>query len=139
MKLFALGFTVALALLSVVVILCDALPRMHTALRRRRKRQGGAFGVVVDRAGAVVGAYLDPFGHPWRAARLHDRESPWVVPGPDGHGWAWEGFGATEAEAADAANRLRRRHLLLLPELRDRDKGDGGSIISLPYAPPSRE
>lgn len=137
MKLFALGFVSALALLSVVVILCDALPRMHAALRRRRKRQGGAFGVVVDRTGAVVGAYLDPFGHPWRAARIHDHQSPWVKPGPDGQGWAWEGFGATELEAAGAANRLRRRHLLLLPELRDR--GDGGGLIPLPYAPPAGE
>lgn len=139
MKLFSLGFTAALALLSLGVILCDAVPRMHAALRRRRKRQGGAFGVVVGRTGVVLGTYLDPFGHPWRAARIHDPESPWVVPGPDGHGWAWEGFGATEAEAQEAANRLRRRHLHLLPGLRDRDDGNRGGVIPVPYAPPAAD
>lgn len=89
----------------VLVVLADAMPRARAALRRRRLSGGGAFGAVVDPAGAVLGVYLDPWGHPWRAARVH-HQGPWLAD----ERWVCEGFGATAEEAVDAANRLRRRH-----------------------------
>lgn len=140
MRELSLEFAYVLAVLSALVLLFDALPRVRASIRRMRRSRGGAFGVVLDRKGNVLGTYLDPFGHPWRAARVHEADSPWVTPGPDGQGWAWEGFGRTEEEAYEAANRLRRRHLQLLPLLSD-DDDDGGEPGYLrqpsPYAPQS--
>jgi hypothetical protein len=139
MKELSLDFAYALAMLCVLVVLFDALPRVGAYLRRMRRARGGVFGVVVDRRGEVLGTYVDPFGHPWRAPRVHDRESPWVrAPGPDGQGWAWEGFGRTEEEAYMAANRLRRRHLRLLPWLTgDGDDDQDSFSYPTPFAPRS--
>jgi hypothetical protein len=129
------GVTVGLGLLSSVVVLVDYVPRAWAAIRRRRSRQGGAWGVVLNRGGAVLGTYLDPFGHPWRSPRIHGAGSPWVTADPREKEWAWEGFGATEEEARLAANRLRRRHLQLLGLLEEPDE-EGGSFALQPYAPP---
>ena len=136
LKFFSLELAAFVAVLCAVVLAFDAMPRLVAAVRRRRRSRGGAFGVVVDRRGRVLGTYLDPFGHPWRAPRVHDRESPWVTPGPDGQGWAWEGFGGTEEEAYAAANRLRRRHLQLLPWMGDDGEEDFLSFPT-PFAPPT--
>jgi hypothetical protein len=94
--------------------------------------------VVLSRDGGVLGTYLDPFGHPWRAPRIHGDDSPWVQRSPTEKVWAWEGFGATEDEAREAANRLRRRHLQLLGLLDEPDEGEeGGSfVLPQPFAPP---
>ncbi len=140
MKELSLDFACVLAVLSALVVLFDALPRASATLRRMRRSRDGTFGVVVDRHGEVLGTYLDPFGHPWRAPRVHDRDSPWVTSvGPDGQGWAWEGFGRTEEEAYQAANRMRRRHLQLLPGLSDGGDEDEGhfSFTAPPFAPRS--
>lgn len=129
----------AVGVLCGMVLALDALPRAVAAIRRRRAAHGGAFGVVVNRAGLVVGTYLDPFGHPWRTPRVHGAESPWVAgTGCDGRDRAWEGFGATEEEAYLSANRLRRRHLQLLTMLEDDGgKEDGEFLIPQPYVPES--
>ena len=128
----------AMGVLCGLVLALDALPRAVAAIHRRRAARGGAFGVVVDRSGQIVGTYLDPFGHPWRTPRVHDAGSPWTTTGPDGRDRAWEGFGATEEEAYLSANRLRRRHLQLLTMLED-DGGyeDGEFLIPQPYVPES--
>ena len=138
MRELAFDIAAVLAVASALVLACDAVPRLGAAVRRRRAARGGAFGVVVDRRGRILGTYLDPFGHPWRAPRVHDRESPWVAEvGPDGQGWAWEGFGATEEEAYAAANRMRRRHLRLLPLIGgDEDDGEEPDFLfRTPVAP----
>ncbi|HYW06113.1 MAG TPA: hypothetical protein VE913_04100 [Longimicrobium sp.] len=129
----------AVGILSFGVVLCDFVPRAAGWLRRRRASKGGAFGVVVDRGGAVVGTYLDPFGHPWRSPRIHGADSPWVVAEAGGKAWAWEGFGRTRDEARTAANRLRRRHLQLLGLLQaaDGDEEGGSFALPQPYAPPT--
>ncbi len=136
MREFVFDVVTVMAILCGLVLAADALPRAVAAVHRRRAARGGAFGVVVDRAGQVVGTYLDPFGHPWRTPRVHDAGSPWV----DAHGreHAWEGFGATEEEAYQSANRLRRRQLQLLTMLED-DGGreDGEFLIPQPYIPGS--
>ncbi len=129
------GVTVGLALLSSVVVLFDYVPRALAAIRRRRASQGGAWGVVLDPAGAVLGTYLDPFGHPWRSPRIHGDGSPWVTAAAPEKPWAWEGFGATEEEARLAANRLRRRHLQLLGLLEQPDEEGGSFALPQPYAP----
>lgn len=118
MRIFALWLVTGVAALSAAVLLFEAVVAARAALHRRRRRRRGTFGVVVDRNGRVLGTYLDPFLHTCRAARMHQVGSPWVRPGPDGRGWAWEGFGSTEEEARRAANRLRRRDLRRLPEIR---------------------
>jgi hypothetical protein len=130
--------TVALGILSFGVVLFDFVPRASAAVRRRRGRRGGAWGVVLDEAGRVLGTYLDPFGHPWRAPRIHGADSPWVNAAPHEKGWAWEGFGTTQEDARDAANRLRRRHLQLLGLLDEPEDGEEGGSFALPqpFAPP---
>lgn len=127
------------AVLCPVVVLFDFVPRASAALRRRRASQGGAWGVVLDGGGGVLGAYLDPFGHPWRTPRIHGAGSPWVTAVPGEKAWAWEGFGASEEEAKLAANRLRRRHLQLLGLLDDdeRDEEGGSFVLPQPFAPPT--
>jgi len=140
LKVVSFDLAIVVAVLSAVVLAVDALPRLTAAWKRRRSAKGGAFGVVLDRRGIVLGTYLDPFGHPWRAPRVHEAGSPWVETGIDGQGWAWEGFGVTEEEAFAAANRLRRRHLQLLPWFGDDgDAGGEEDFLSLPrpYAPPT--
>ena len=131
--------TIALGVLSSIVLLFDFVPRLSTAIRRRRASQGGAWGVVLSREGSVLGTYLDPFGHPWRAPRIHGAGSPWVNALPSEKVWAWEGFGATEDEARESANRLRRRHLQLLGLLNEPDEGEEGGSFALPepFAPPT--
>ena len=118
MKWLALEVVVVITALSGVVILCDAGVRWHAALKRRRKRREGVYGVVIDRHGKTLGVYLDPFGSLSRRARLHRDESPWTSSDVLGRQtWAWEGFGLTEHEARAAANRLRRTHLPIIPRL----------------------
>ena len=106
-----------LGILASLVVLVDFVPRAGDWLRRRRLNRGGAFGAVVDPAGRVLGIYLDPWGHRWRSARVHEGDSPWSGL----EGWACEGFGATAEEAVESANRLRRRHLQLLGLRADED------------------
>ncbi len=138
LKVLSFDLAIVVAALSAIVLAVDALPRLAAAVQRRRRAKGGAFGVVLDRRGIVLGTYLDPFGHPWRAPRVHEAGSPWVEIGIDGQGWAWEGFGATEEEAFAAANRLRRRHQQLLPRFGDDGEAGGEEdFVSLPYAPPT--
>jgi hypothetical protein len=137
MRELFLDFATAVGLLCGLVLAVDAAPRAVASLRRRRAARGGAFGVVVDRRGRVLGTYLDPFGHPWRTPREHGPESPWAVEGPDGQAMAWEGFGATREEALHAANRLRRRQLHLLSWLEDDERGEDDWVrLSQPMVPP---
>jgi hypothetical protein len=137
MRELLLDFVIAVGLLCGLVLAVDAAPRALASLRRRRAARGGAFGVVVDRAGRVLGTYLDPFAHPWRTPREHGPESPWVASAPDGLAMAWEGFGATREEALHAANRLRRRQLQLLSWLEDDEHGEDDWVkLSEPMAPP---
>lgn len=83
----------------------------------RNLRPAGAVGVVVDPQGAILGTYLDPFADPRRPPRLHEAGSPWL--GRGAREWAWEGFGGTQQEALARANRLRLRHLRLVPAMLD--------------------
>jgi len=138
MKQILFDLVTAVGILCGLVLAMDAFPRAVAAVRRRRAARGGAFGVVVNRAGVVLGTYLDPFGHPWRTPRVHGADSPWVAACPLGGDRAWEGFGATEEEALQSANRLRRRHLQFLPLIED-DGGyeDGEFLIPQPYVPGS--
>ena len=107
--------TVALALLCVDVFL-----RARDAWRRRRRAQGGVYGVVVDRDGRVLGTYVDPTQPPRRASFVHGPGSVWTGSDPtDSTAWAWEGQGATEEDARRAAYRLRQLYVNLLPELRE--------------------
>lgn len=116
-----------IAVLATLLIIIDVIPRLRAAHQRRRREKEGAFGVVIDEDGEVLGVYRDPFAPPTRAARLLSRESPWTRPGPHGRpGWAWEGMGATEEEARNAAQRQRRLYLLLRPELDRVDRGEPG-------------
>jgi len=134
MRDFLVYLATGLGILASLVVLVDSIPRARAAWRRRRLNRGGAFGAVVDPSGHVLGLYLDPFGHRWRSARVHEYGSAWVS---DPDGWACEGFGATAEEAVDAANRLRRRHRQLLG-LREEDDGDGDlPLVTPPWAPPS--
>jgi len=59
---------------------------LAAALRRtralvRRLRASGAVGVVVDRNGALLGTYLDPYTPRTRPPRLHHAGSPWTPSG----------------------------------------------------------
>jgi hypothetical protein len=139
MREILLDFVTAIALLCGLVLAVDTAPRIVASVRRRRANRGGAFGVVVDRAGRVLGTYLDPFGHPWRTPRAHGAESPWVAAPAygDPHPMAWEGFGASEEEALRAANRLRRRQLQLFAWLEDDGQEDDPLTLREPYLPPS--
>jgi hypothetical protein len=130
MRELFLDFVVAIALLCGLVLAVDAAPRVLASLRRRRAARGGAFGVVVDRAGRVLGTYLDPFGHPWRTPREHGPESPWLAADAEGQVMAWEGFGATREDALRAANRFRRRRLQLLSWLEDDEQDEPDWAIS---------
>jgi hypothetical protein len=138
MKQILFDMVTAIGILCGLVLAMDAFPRAVAAIRRRRAARGGAFGVVVNRAGVVLGTYLDPFGHPWRTPRVHGADSPWVAAETHGGDRAWEGFGATEEEAFQSANRLRRRHLQFLTLIED-DGGyeDGEFLLPQPYVPGS--
>lgn len=127
MKIILLDVVLALAILTVAALTVEGAVSILRRARRRRRSGGGARGVVIDRAGRVLGSYLDPFAHPWRAARLHGPESPWAPPARWGETpAAWEGFGETEEDAFTAANRLRRRHLQLFGLL-EPDEGENTS------------
>jgi hypothetical protein len=118
MRWYALFAVSALAVLSAVLILADAMTVSARDFLRRRKRRNGTYGVVLDGRGNELGIYLDPFALHLQGARVHTGDSPWTTPGPDPwSGWAWEGFGETIEEARAEANRLRRRYLQLLPWL----------------------
>lgn len=136
MRELLLDFAVAIALLCGLVLAVDAAPRALASLQRRRAARGGAFGVVVDRAGRVLGTYLDPFGHPWRTPREHGAGSPWLAADGAGPVMAWEGFGATREEALRAANRFRRRRLQLLSWLEDDEQGEEDWAMSARRTPP---
>jgi hypothetical protein len=138
MKQILFDMVTAIGILCGLVLAMDAFPRAVAAIRRRRAARGGAFGVVVNRAGVVLGTYLDPFGHPWRTPRVHGADSPWVAAETHGGDRAWEGFGATEEEAFQSANRLRRRHQQFLTQIAD-DGGyeDGEFLLPQPYVPGS--
>src|SRR4051812_7321125 len=135
MRELFLDLTTAIGLLCGLVLAVDAAPRWLAALRRRRAARGGAFGVVVDRRGRVLGTYLDPFGHPWRTPREHGPESPWLAE-PTAQRMAWEGFGPTREDALRAANRFRRRQLQLLSWLEDDERGEEDwARMSEPFIP----
>ena len=119
-----LEIALLVGLLCIAGVVADGALRLLRHRRRRRHTRGSAVAVVVDRDGTVLGSYLDPFGHPWRAARVHGTDSPWrPAEAWRPHSYAWEGFGTTEEEAYASANRLRRRHLQLF-DLLDPDPGD---------------
>jgi hypothetical protein len=137
MKSMVLDFVMVLALLCLAGLLVEGGISLYRRLRRRRYSRGGAVGVVVDREGRVLGTYLDPFSHPWRAARMHEADSVWSPAARWGESAnTWEGFGETEEEAATNANRLRRRHLQLFGLLEpgeDKELPEDG-MLSPPFA-----
>ena len=138
MKILSLEFVMLLALLCLVGLLVEGGASFYRRMRRRRHSRGGAVGVVVDRDGRVLGTYLDPFSHPWRAARMHTGDSVWSPPARWGESaQTWEGFGETEEEALAAANRLRRRHLQLFGLLEhgeeDENRPEDG-MLTPPFA-----
>jgi hypothetical protein len=114
MKDTTLAIALLIGTLCMAGVVLDGGIKLLLARRRRKHTRGAAVAVVVDRDGTVLGSYVDPFGHPWRSARVHGPDSPWRPEEPwRPFAYAWEGFGSTEEEAYDAANRLRRRHLQL--------------------------
>lgn len=124
MKLALFDFVLVLAMLCLAGLVWEGGTSFYRRMRRRRFSRGGAVGVVVDREGRVLGTYLDPFSHPWRAARMHEADSVWSPATRWGESAnTWEGFGETEEEAITAANRLRRRHLQLFGLL-EPDEGE---------------
>jgi hypothetical protein len=135
MKSLALDLVLMLAILVMAGVVLDGALHLYRRARRRRPG-GGAVGVVIDRDAQVLGRYLDPFAHPWRAARLHGPDSPWSPAARWGeNALAWEGFGETEEEAFTHANRLRRRHLQLFGLL-EPGEDDGFSDDRLLESPP---
>jgi hypothetical protein len=134
MKILSLDLVLLLAMVCLGGLVVEGGASIYRRMRRRRHSRGGAVGVVVDRAGQVLGVYLDPFAHPWRSARMHGPESPWSPAARWGENSnAWEGFGETEEEALAAANRLRRRHLQLFGLLEpDEDEGLPESGLATP-------
>jgi hypothetical protein len=138
MKYLGFELVLALALLCLLGIVVEGGVSLYRRLRRRRHSRGGAVGVVVDRDGRVLGTYLDPFAHPWRAARMHGPDSPWSPATRWGESAnAWEGFGVTEEDAAASANRLRRRHLQLFGLIEPEDEDEGhpeGGMLTPPFA-----
>ena len=116
MSTWTLRFVGAVAIVAFILVCVDVLIRAREAWRRRRKAQGGVYGVVIGRNGEVLGTYVDPLQSPRRASYVHGPGSVWT--GSDPTGWAWEGQGATEEEARHAAQRLRQLYLSVLPDLR---------------------
>lgn len=120
MQLWSLHLVAVLAVLAGILLLADLVSRARSAARRRRRAQGGIYGVVVDAYGRVLWVYVDPMAEPRRAARMHGPGSVWTRADPTGAGaWAWEGQAETEEEARHMANRLRHLHISLRPELRE--------------------
>ena len=117
--LWSLRIVLAMSLVAVGLLCVDAAVRAREAWLRRRRAQGGVYGVVVDRYGRVLGTYVDPTQSPRRASFVHGPGSVWTGSDPtDPMAWAWEGQGETEEEARHAAYRLRQLYVSLLPELR---------------------
>lgn len=109
-----------LALGACLVLLIDALLHARAKWERRRKAQGGVYGVVVDRNGQVLGTYIDPLQEPRRATRVHGPGSIWTGSDPsDPTAWAFEGQAETEEDARHLASRARHLYVSLLPELRE--------------------
>jgi hypothetical protein len=137
MKLALFDFVLVLAMLCLGGMLVEGGLSFYRRMRRRRVSRGGAVGVVVDRHGHVLGTYLDPFSHPWRAARMHEADSVWSPAASWGEAVnTWEGFGETEEEAAASANRLRRRHLQLFGLLQPADDEEmpEDNMLTPPFA-----
>jgi hypothetical protein len=127
-SLYFAGFFSAVALCLVGV---DLFIRAREDWRERKKVQGGVYGIVVDRRGAVLGTYINPMQPTRRASYAHRPGSAWTDP-DDPTSWAWEGQGGTAEEARHVANRLRHKHMALIPELNpmlDDDESGG-----LPWA-----
>jgi hypothetical protein len=138
MRLLGFELVLFLAMLCLAGLVFEGGASIYRRLRRRRHSRGGAVGVVVDQQGKVLGTYLDPFGHPWRAARMHGPGSPWSPAARWGESAnAWEGFGETEEEALASANNLRRRHLQLFGLLAPEDEDEGhpeDGMLTPPFA-----
>ena len=118
-QLWTLRLVTIAGMVAIALVCVDVAIRLREAWRRRRKAQGGVYGVVINRDGAVIGTYVDPFQAPRRASYVHGPGSVWTgSDASDPTAWAWEGQGATEEEARHAAQRLRQMYLRLLPELR---------------------
>jgi hypothetical protein len=134
-RVVVLEFALVVGLLCIGGIVLDGALRLLRHRRRRRNTRGAAAAVVIDRDGTVLGSYLDPFGHPWRSARVHGPESAWKPAEPwRPHAYAWEGFGTTEEEAFAAANRLRRRHLQLFGLMHPDIDGERPAWMAAPPA-----
>jgi hypothetical protein len=119
MQFWSFVLVLGLTVPAILLLVLDALWHARARWRRRRHAQGGAYGVVVDARGSVIGTYVDPFQEPHRVSRVHGPGSVWTGEDPsDPAGWAWEGRAATHEEALHIANRLRYLHTTLLPELR---------------------
>src|SRR5687768_5097359 len=117
--LWTFRLVLILGIVAFAVVLTDAFLRGREAWRRRRRANGGVYGVVVDRNGFTLGTYVDPLTPPRRASFVHAPGSAWTSSDPDDPtAWAWEGQGATEEEARHIAQRLRLMYLKALPELR---------------------
>ena len=127
--LWTFRLVLSLGIGTLVVVLTDAVLRGREAWRRRRRSQGGVYGVVVDRNGFTLGTYVDPLTPPRRATYVHGPGSAWTSSDPDDPtAWAWEGQGETEEEARHLAQRLRLMYLKVLPELRPASEDE----VSLP-------
>ena len=125
MQLWCLRLVSIVGFVAITLVCIDFAIRLRNAWRRRQKAQGGVYGVVIDLSGKVIGTYVDPLQIPRRASYAHGPGSVWTgSDASDPSAWAWDGQGATEAEARHAALRLRQMYLRLLPELGAR-LGDG--------------
>ncbi len=126
----------ATAVLTAALFAYEALRLGVAFLRRRRRTGGAAVGVVVDRGGRTLGTYLDPLSERTRRGRLHEPGSPWTPTGYEERpAFAWEGVGSSEEEARWAANRLRRRHLQLVPWMAEDVDVSEDSLFSRPWTP----
>jgi hypothetical protein len=113
---WSLYFVLFVSCVALSLVCVDLVLRAREKWRQRKTVQGGVYGIVVDRKGAVVGTYINPLQPTRRASYAHLPGSAWTDP-DDPTSWAWEGQGATAEEARHVANRLRHKHMALVPEL----------------------